>query len=54
MGIGRPEEEIPPESYVLEAFSAEEKKALPSLTELASEAVEVIIGQGVTDGHESF
>jgi peptidyl-tRNA hydrolase, PTH1 family len=54
MGIGRPEEEIPPESYVLETFSAEEKKALPSLTDLACEAVEVIIGQGVTTAMNRF
>ena len=54
MGIGQPEEGTPPESYVLETFSAEEKKALPSLTGLACEAVEVIIGQGVTTAMNRF
>lgn len=54
MGIGRPEEGTPPESYVLETFSAEEKKALPSLTGLACEAAEVIIDQGVTTAMNRF
>jgi PTH1 family peptidyl-tRNA hydrolase len=54
MGIGRPEEGIPPESYVLESFGAEEKKELPSFTGLSCEAVEVIIGQGVTAAMNRF
>lgn len=48
MGIGRPPENIPPESYVLEPFSAEEKKELPFLTSRACDAIEVIIEHGIT------
>ncbi len=54
MGISRPEDGIPPESYVLESFGAEEKKEIPSFTGLACEAVEVIIGQGVTAAMNRF
>ena len=48
MGIGRPPENIPPESYVLEPFSAEERKELPLLTGQACEAIELLIEQGIT------
>lgn len=54
LGISRPAGEIPPESYVLETFSAEGKKELPTLTGIACEAIEVIIGQGVTAAMNRF
>ena len=54
LGIGRPPERIPAESYVLEPFSAEERKALPLLIDRAGEAVELIIEQGVTTAMNRF
>lgn len=54
MGISRPAGEIPPEAYVLETFSAEEKKEIPTLTGMACEAIEVIIRQGVTTTMNRF
>ncbi|MBA4393987.1 MAG: aminoacyl-tRNA hydrolase, partial [Desulfobacca sp.] len=46
--------EIPPESYVLESFSAAERKELPILTDLACEAIEVVLEQGVTAAMNRF
>lgn len=54
LGISRPTGGIPPEAYVLETFSAEEKRELPVLTALACEAIEAIIGQGVTAAMNRF
>jgi peptidyl-tRNA hydrolase, PTH1 family len=54
MGIGRPAEEIPPESYVLQPFTVAENKELPALTEEVSEAIEVIIQEGVTAAMNRF
>jgi PTH1 family peptidyl-tRNA hydrolase len=54
MGIGRPPERIPAESYVLEPFSAQERKELPLLMDQAAEAVEVIIEQGITAAMNRF
>jgi PTH1 family peptidyl-tRNA hydrolase len=48
MGISRPPENIPPESYVLEPFSAQERKDLPLLIDRACDGIEVIIEQGIT------
>lgn len=54
MGIGHPQEKIPPESYVLEPFSAEERKELQPLTTQACEAIEVIIEQGISAAMNRF
>ncbi len=54
LGIGRPPERILPESYVLEAFSAEERKDLPLLIDRACEAIEVILEQGITTAMNRF
>jgi peptidyl-tRNA hydrolase, PTH1 family len=54
LGIGRPPERIPAESYVLEPFSAEERKDLPLLVDRACEAIEVIIEQGITTAMNRF
>lgn len=48
IGISRPTEEIPPEAYVLENFSAGEKKELSPLIDQACDAIETILKQGVT------
>jgi PTH1 family peptidyl-tRNA hydrolase len=54
MGIGRPPERIPAESYVLEPFSDQENKELPILIGQASDAVEVIIEQGIIAAMNRF
>jgi PTH1 family peptidyl-tRNA hydrolase len=54
LGIGRPPEMIPAESYVLDPFSAQERKELPLLLDLSSDAVEVIIEQGITVAMNRF
>jgi PTH1 family peptidyl-tRNA hydrolase len=54
MGIGRPSEKQPTESYVLEPFSAAEKKDLPVLLDQACDALEVILDQGVTAAMNRF
>lgn len=54
LGIGRPLEFIPSESYVLETFSPAEKKELSSLTDQACEAVEVLLDQGITAAMNRF
>jgi PTH1 family peptidyl-tRNA hydrolase len=54
LGIGRPPERIPAESYVLEPFSAQERKELPLLLDQSSDAVEVVIEQGITAAMNRF
>jgi peptidyl-tRNA hydrolase, PTH1 family len=54
MGIGRPPERMPAESYVLEPFSAEERKDLPRLIDRACEAIEIIMEQGITAAMNRF
>lgn len=54
LGIGRPAEEQPTESYVLESFSSAEKKDLPALLEQACDALEIILDQGVTAAMNRF
>lgn len=54
LGIGRPLEFIPSESYVLETFSPAEKKELSSLTDQACEAVETLLDQGITAAMNRF
>jgi peptidyl-tRNA hydrolase, PTH1 family len=54
MGIGRPAEKIPSESYVLQSFSTEERKELPALTTQACEAIETLLKQGLTTAMNRF
>jgi peptidyl-tRNA hydrolase, PTH1 family len=54
LGIGRPPERIPPESYVLEPFSTEERKELPQVVDRACDAIEVIIEKGITTAMNRF
>jgi peptidyl-tRNA hydrolase, PTH1 family len=54
LGIGRPPDRIPPESYVLEPFPAEERKDLPLLIDQTCEAIEVILEQGITTAMNRF
>lgn len=54
LGIGRPPERIPAESYVLEPFSAEERKELPFLIDRACEAIEAILEKGITAAMNRF
>jgi len=54
MGIGRPAEKIPSESYVIEPFSTEEKKELLPLTDQACEAIETLLKEGLTTAMNRF
>ena len=54
LGIGRPVEKIPVEDYVLHPFSSTEKKELPTITEQACEAIEVLLSQGLTTAMNRF
>jgi PTH1 family peptidyl-tRNA hydrolase len=54
LGIGRPPERIPAESYVLEPFSAQERKELPLLLDQASDAVEVVLELGIIAAMNRF
>jgi peptidyl-tRNA hydrolase, PTH1 family len=54
LGIGRPPEGKPPEAYVLESFSEEEKKQLPQVVTRACEAVEAILDNGALAAMNHF
>lgn len=54
LGIGRPAERIPAESYVLQPFSPEEKKELSALTDQAVEAIETLLSRGLTTAMNRF
>ena len=54
LGIGRPPERIPAESYVLEPFTAQEKKDLPLLIDRACDALEMILERGITTAMNLF
>jgi PTH1 family peptidyl-tRNA hydrolase len=45
---------MPAESYVLEPFSAGERKDLPLLIDRACEAIEIIMEQGITTAMNRF
>lgn len=47
LGIGRPQENIPVEKYVLSSFSPEEMEALPAILARAGEAVADLISLGI-------
>jgi PTH1 family peptidyl-tRNA hydrolase len=54
IGIGRPVEKIPVEAYVLQPFSNTEKKEIPPLMDLACEAIETLLSQGLTTAMNRF
>ena len=49
IGIGRPPGQMDTADFVLKDFNSTERKNLPLTLELAADAVEEIIGSGVTD-----
>lgn len=47
IGIGKPQDGFAVEKYVLEAFTEDELKLLPNITERVSDAVTVILSSGI-------
>ena len=54
VGIGRPPGQMPTADYVLKNFSSTEKKELPTTLELAADAVEAVIKEGLTAAQQRF
>ncbi|MFM6980908.1 MAG: aminoacyl-tRNA hydrolase [Micrococcales bacterium] len=54
VGIGRPPGQQPTAEFVLKNFSTEEKKELPVTLELAADAIEMIIEQGLEAAQQRF
>ena len=54
VGIGRPPGSMETADYVLKNFSSTEKKELPTTLELAADAVEAIIRDGLTEAQQRF
>jgi PTH1 family peptidyl-tRNA hydrolase len=54
VGIGRPPGSMETSDYVLKNFSATEKKELPTTLEIAADAVEAIISQGLAEAQQRF
>jgi len=49
LGIDRPEEKVELKEYVLGEFSFREKKVIEEAINRASQAVEMVIGQGIDE-----
>jgi PTH1 family peptidyl-tRNA hydrolase len=54
VGIGRPPGQMDTAAFVLKDFSSAEKKELPTTLELAADAVEAIIKDGLTSAQQRF
>jgi PTH1 family peptidyl-tRNA hydrolase len=54
VGIGRPPGRMDPADFVLRDFAATERKELPLLLELAADAVEIIVGNGLVAAQNRF
>jgi PTH1 family peptidyl-tRNA hydrolase len=54
VGIGRPPGRMDAADYVLKDFSSTEKQELPTIIELAADAVEEIITKGLTEAQQRF
>ena len=54
IGIGRPPGRMDPAAYVLRDFSAAERKELPFLLDLAADAVEALLTDGLTGAQNRF
>jgi PTH1 family peptidyl-tRNA hydrolase len=54
IGIGRPPGRMDPAAYVLRDFSAAERKELPFLLDRAANAVEALLGDGLTAAQNAF
>ena len=53
-GIGRPPGRMDPAAYVLKEFSAAERKDLPLEIDRGADAVEALIGKGLTAAQNEF
>jgi PTH1 family peptidyl-tRNA hydrolase len=54
IGIGRPPGQMPTADYVLRDFNSTERKELPTTLEIAADAVEAIIAEGVAKATMRF
>ena len=54
VGIGRPPGSMDTADFVLKNFSSTEKKELPTTLEIAADAVEAIINQGLAEAQQRF
>lgn len=54
VGIGRPPGRMDPAAYVLRRFSAEERKAADLAVQRASDAVEVLVSEGLAKAQNGF
>ncbi|MCU1543715.1 MAG: aminoacyl-tRNA hydrolase [Microbacteriaceae bacterium] len=54
IGIGRPPGRQPAADFVLKDFSGEERKTLPNLISDAADAVELVVGEGLTAAQLRF
>jgi peptidyl-tRNA hydrolase, PTH1 family len=54
VGIGRPAGRMDPADYVLQDFSAAERKLLPEVLERAADAVETLLGRGLVAAQNEF
>ena len=54
IGIGRPPGQMPTADFVLRNFSSAERKELPTTLEIAADAVEAIIAEGVAKATMRF
>jgi PTH1 family peptidyl-tRNA hydrolase len=54
VGIGRPPGSMETADFVLKNFSSTEKKELPTTLEIAADAVEAIIKDGLTAAQQRF
>jgi len=54
VGVGRPTAERDPADHLLTDFSREELKEVPALVALAADAVEEIVGRGLTSAMNRF
>lgn len=54
VGIGRPPGSMDTADFVLKNFSAVEKKELPTTLEIAADAVEAVIKDGLTQAQQRF
>jgi PTH1 family peptidyl-tRNA hydrolase len=54
VGIGRPPGRMDPADFVLRDFSASERSELPLLLDRAADAVEELIGQGISAAQNEY
>ena len=54
VGIGRPDDPRPMADYVLQRFSAEQEAGLPGVLRHACDAIDVLVGEGLTAAQQQI